>query len=259
MYGNWNCIWKLIPSAAFWLNSQAIYIKGAPIISIPIAIALFFMMFPIMVKIEFVRVLESLRHIKPLLLTLFMNWIVAPLSTYGLAMLFIGLAFRGPINDNNCDAVHAGYDSVIGSPIGYGTVGCYLNGTLGTDICVWNKFQFNETYCDTNSTLTANYLVFPMWRSYVGGMILLGNAPCTAMVLVWSHLVHGNEAHALAMVAINSLLILPFYGALCMLLLGLTVFPLPWESMLLSMGIYLHSVSKHLDLKSSRRNGEIFD
>ena len=57
-------------------------------------------------------------------------------------------------------------------------------------------------------------LQVPLWRSYLAGCILLGIAPCTAMVLVWGYLARGNDGHTLVMVAINSLTMLVLYGAL---------------------------------------------
>ena len=60
----------------------------------------------------------------------------------------------------------------------------------------------------------------PLWRSYLAGCILLGIAPCTAMVLVWGYLARGNDGHTLVMVAINSLTMLLLYGLLGGYLLG---------------------------------------
>ena len=63
-------------------------------------------------------------------------------------------------------------------------------------------------------------LEVPLWRSYLAGCILLGIAPCTAMVLVWGYLAKGNDGHTLVMVAINSLTMLFLYGPLGGFLLG---------------------------------------
>jgi ACR3 family arsenite transporter len=81
--------------------------------------------------------------------------------------------------------------------------------------------------------------VVELYRSYIAGAILLGIAPCTAMVLVWSHLAKGNQGHTLVMVAVNSLMMLFLYGLLGGWLLGINKMPVPWEALLLSVGIYV--------------------
>jgi ACR3 family arsenite transporter len=78
-----------------------------------------------------------------------------------------------------------------------------------------------------------------LWRSYIAGTILLGIAPCTAMVLVWSFLAKGNDGLTLIMVAINSLTMLFLYAPLGGLLLGVNAMPIPWETILLSVSIYV--------------------
>jgi len=78
-----------------------------------------------------------------------------------------------------------------------------------------------------------------LFRSYISGAILLGIAPCTAMVLMWGHLARGNQGHTLVMVAINSLTMLVLYGVLGGWLLGVNEMPVPWEALLLSIGIYV--------------------
>ena len=82
-------------------------------------------------------------------------------------------------------------------------------------------------------------LEVPLWRSYLAGCILLGIAPCTAMVLVWGYLAQGNDGHTLVMVAINSLTMLVLYGVLGGFLLGVGRLPVPWQALLLSIGIYV--------------------
>ena len=78
-----------------------------------------------------------------------------------------------------------------------------------------------------------------LYRSYISGAILLGIAPCTAMVLVWSYLAKGNQGHTLVMVAINSLTMLVLYGLLGGWLLGINHMPVPWQALLLSVSIYV--------------------
>ena len=78
-----------------------------------------------------------------------------------------------------------------------------------------------------------------LWRSYISGAILLGIAPCTAMVLMWGYLAKGNQGHTLVMVAINSLTMLVLYGLLGGWLLGVNKMPVPWQALLLSIAIYV--------------------
>lgn len=82
-------------------------------------------------------------------------------------------------------------------------------------------------------------LQIPLWRSYFAGCILLGIAPCTAMVFVWSYLSRGNDGLTLVMVAINSLTMLLLYGVLGGFLLGIGQLPIPWQALLLSVVIYV--------------------
>jgi arsenite transporter len=87
--------------------------------------------------------------------------------------------------------------------------------------------------------ILANGVEVELWRSYVAGAILLGIAPCTAMVLMWSYLARGNDGLTLVMVAINSLTMLVLYAPLGGFLLGVNAMPIPWETILLSVGIYV--------------------
>ena len=179
---------KVAPGVAHTLDGMAIYVNGAPVVSIPIAIALFFMMYPIMVKIDFGEVIKAGKSPKPVLLTLIVNWGIKPFTMLAIATFFLGHVFRG-----------------------------YIPGTEivkdGTEV--------------------------ELWRSYISGAILLGIAPCTAMVLMWGYLARGNQGHTLVMVAINSLTMLVLYGLLGGWLLGINRMPVPWEALLLSIAIYV--------------------
>ncbi|MCJ7752227.1 MAG: ACR3 family arsenite efflux transporter, partial [Armatimonadetes bacterium] len=179
---------KLVPGLARTLDGMSIVVKGAPVVSIPIAIALFFMMYPIMVKIDFAEVVRAGRNTRPVLLTLVVNWAITPFTMFALATFFLGYVFR---------------DLVPGTEI------------------VKDGSQVE------------------LFRSYISGAILLGIAPCTAMVLVWGHLANGNQGHTLVMVAINSLTMLLLYGLLGGWLLGINEMPVPWEALLVSVGIYV--------------------
>lgn len=205
---------KLAPELASTLDGMSIMSGGAPVISIPIAICLFFMMYPIMVKIDFGEVVKAGRNIKPVGLTLFINWMVKPFTMLAISLLFLGVLFRGLIGPDAVDLVKmpAGLDLPVGATHGIGTV--VLEGGV-------------------------RMLQVPLWRSYLAGCILLGIAPCTAMVLVWGFLAKGNDGHTLVMVAINSLTMLFLYGPLGGFLLGVGRLPIPWQALLLSIGIYV--------------------
>lgn len=156
-------------------------------VSLPVAICLFFMMFPIMVKIDFSLIRQAAKTPRPVLLTLIVNWLIKPFTMYLIAYLFLGVLFRD-----------------------------FLGGT---------EILAGETV--------------PLYRSYIAGAILLGIAPCTAMVLVWGYLAKGNDALTLVMVAVNSLLMLFLYAPLGRFLLAINEMPIPWETILLSVSIYV--------------------
>jgi len=78
-----------------------------------------------------------------------------------------------------------------------------------------------------------------MAQSYLAGLILLGVAPCTAMVLMWSYLAEGNMGHTLVMTAINSLTMVVLYAPLARLLLGISGIVIPWATIAFSVGIYI--------------------
>ncbi len=205
---------KFVPGLAHRLDSMALYVNGAPVVSIPIAICLFFMMYPIMVKIDFAQVIKAGKSPKPVGLTLFINWAVKPFTMYAIAFIFLGILFKGFIGPNAVDFVKLspGADWLLGSVHGAGKVVMH-NGV--------------------------KMLQVPLWRSFFAGCILLGIAPCTAMVLVWSFLAKGNDGHTLVMVAINSLTMLFLYGVLGGFLLGVGRMPVPWQALLLSISIYV--------------------
>ena len=79
---------EIAPGVSQYLDGLAIYVKGAPVVSIPIAICLFFMMYPIMVKIDFSEVIKAGKSGKPVFLTLFVNWCIKPFTMYGIALFF---------------------------------------------------------------------------------------------------------------------------------------------------------------------------
>jgi len=205
---------KVIPGVAKYLDGLAIYIGDAPVVSIPIAICLFFMMYPIMVKIDFGEVVKAGKSIKPVGLTLFANWAIKPFTMYAISIFFLGFLFKNFIGSEAMDLVKLppGADWAVGTIHGAGTV------------VIDNGLKM---------------LQIPLWRSFLAGNILLGIAPCTAMVLVWGFLAKGNAGHTLVMVAINSLTMLLLYGPLGGFLLGVGRLPVPWQALLLSISIYV--------------------
>ncbi len=205
---------RVAPGVARFLDGLAVYAGDAPVVSIPIAICLFFMMYPIMVKIDFGEVVKAGRNAKPVTLTLVVNWLIKPFTMYAIALLFLGVLFRAWIGTEAIDHVKM---------------------PLGLDLAV------GETYGSGRVVLVdgVKMLAVPLWRSYLAGCILLGIAPCTAMVLVWGYLARGNDGHTLVMVAINSLTMLVLYGLLGGFLLGVGRLPVPWQALLLSIGIYV--------------------
>jgi ACR3 family arsenite transporter len=133
---------------------------------------------------------------------------------YAIAMFFLGIVFKGFIGPDAVDLVKMpfGLNLPVGAAHGAGVV------VLENGI---------------------KMLQVPLWRSYLAGAILLGIAPCTAMVLVWSYLSRGNDGLTLVMVAINSLTMLVLYGVLGGFLLGVGRLPVPWQALLLSIGVYV--------------------
>jgi ACR3 family arsenite transporter len=147
-------------------------------VSLPVAFCLFCMIYPIMVQIDFRRVLRAGRTPKPIAATLVSNWAIKPFTMAFLAWFFLAVVFRRfiPVEDA---------------------------------------------------------------LQYRAGIILLGVAPCTAMVLMWSYLAKGNMGHTLVMCAVNSLSMVFLYAPLAGLLLGLSGIKIPWGTIALSVAIYI--------------------
>ncbi|SMC25742.1 arsenite transporter, ACR3 family [Desulfacinum hydrothermale DSM 13146] len=205
---------RVAPEVARTLDGMAIYVGEAPVVSIPIAVCLFFMMYPIMVKIDFGEVVKAGKSGKPVALTLFANWAIKPFTMYGISLFFLGYALKGLIGPEAVDYVKMplGLNLPVGATHGVGTVVMHEGMKM---------------------------LQVPLWRSYLAGCILLGIAPCTAMVLVWGYLARGNDGLTLVMVAINSLTMLLLYGPLGGFLLGVGRLPVPWQALVLSIGVYV--------------------
>lgn len=173
---------RLFPGVAQTLDAMSIYN-----VSIPIAICLFFMMYPIMVKIDFSQAVQAARTPKPVILTLVVNWLIKPFTMVAFAQFFLGWLFRPLLSSTE----------VI----------------RGTEVTLAN--------------------------SYIAGAILLGIAPCTAMVLMWGYLSYSNQGHTLVMVAVNSLTMLFLYAPLGKWLLSANNLIVPWQTIVLSVVIYV--------------------
>ncbi|AEH60052.1 arsenical-resistance protein [Methanosalsum zhilinae DSM 4017] len=148
-------------------------------VSIPIAIVLLIMMYPIMLKISFEEILKVKENKKPLYLTVLINWGIKPFTMTAIAWLFISVFFGGLI------------------PL-------------------------------------------DLQAEYIAGLIILGLAPCTAMVLVWTHLANGNINYALVQVSVNDLIILLLFAPLGAFLVGQTTdFPIPVMTIFYSVLFYV--------------------
>jgi arsenite transporter len=173
---------KLFPGVAQSLDAMSVYN-----VSIPIAICLFFMMYPIMVKIDFSQAKKAARSPKPVLLTLVINWLVKPFTMVAFSQFFLGWLFQSWLSETEL--------------------------IRGVEVTLAN--------------------------SYIAGTILLGIAPCTAMVLMWGYLSYSNQGHTLVMVAVNSLAMLFLYAPLGKWLLSANNLAVPWETIVLSVLIYV--------------------
>ena len=174
---------KIAPGIAQSLDNLSLHN-----VSIPIAVCLFFMMYPIMVKIDFAEVIKAGKTPRPVFLTLFLNWCIKPFTMYLIASFFLGYVFK--------------------------------------------PFLPGVEVIQNGSTVD-------LYRSYIAGAILLGIAPCTAMVLMWGYLARGNDGLTLVMVAINSLTMLLLYAPLGGFLLRVNNMPIPWKTIALSVLIYV--------------------
>jgi arsenite transporter len=147
-------------------------------VSIPVAILIWLMIFPMMVQIDFASIMGVRRQPKGITVTLVVNWLIKPFSMFFFAWLFLQVIFE-PL-------IEAG-----------------------------------------------------LAREYVAGAILLGAAPCTAMVFVWSYLTRGDAAYTLVQVAINDLIMLFAFAPIVIFLLGIGDIAVPYDTVLLSVALYI--------------------
>jgi arsenite transporter len=147
-------------------------------VSIPVAILIWLMIYPMMVQIDFASILGVRRQPKGLTITLVVNWLIKPFTMFFFAWLFLQVLFE-PL-------IEAG-----------------------------------------------------LAREYVAGAILLGAAPCTAMVFVWSYLTRGDPAYTLVQVAINDLIMLFAFAPIVIVLLGISDIAVPYDTVFLSVVLYI--------------------
>lgn len=147
-------------------------------VNLPVAVLIWLMIIPMLLKIDFRTMGDVLAHSKGIGVTLFINWIVKPFSMALLAWLFIRHLFAGLLPAEQID-------------------------------------------------------------SYIAGLILLAAAPCTAMVFVWSGLCGGEPKFTLSQVALNDAIMLFAFAPLVALLLGLSSIVVPWDTLWLSLLLFI--------------------
>jgi ACR3 family arsenite transporter len=147
-------------------------------VSIPVAILIWLMIFPMMLKVDFNSVKNVGRRPKGILITGVTNWLIKPFTMFAIAWLFFFVVFKSLIPAELAD-------------------------------------------------------------QYLAGAVLLGAAPCTAMVFVWSHLTRGDAAYTLVQVAVNDLIILGAFVPIVGLLLGIGGIAIPWDTLFLSVVLFV--------------------
>ncbi|HTN96216.1 MAG TPA: ACR3 family arsenite efflux transporter, partial [Nordella sp.] len=157
---------------------QAIGAAEIAKVNIPVAVLIWLMIIPMLLKIDFAALGEVGRHWRGIGVTLFINWAVKPFSMALLGWLFIGWLFRP-------------------------------------------------------------YLPADQIGSYIAGLIILAAAPCTAMVFVWSNLTRGEPHFTLSQVALNDAIMVVAFAPIVGLLLGLSAITVPWDTLILSVALYI--------------------
>lgn len=147
-------------------------------VSIPIAVLIWLMIYPMMLKVDFDSVKDVGKRPKGIIITCTTNWLIKPFTMFGIAYLFFHVIFKSLIPDGLAD-------------------------------------------------------------EYLSGAVLLGAAPCTAMVFVWSYLTKGDAAYTLVQVAINDLIILVAFAPIVAFLLGVGGVSIPWDTLLLSVVLFV--------------------
>ena len=147
-------------------------------VSIPVAILIWLMIYPMMLKVDFQSVKNVGKRPKGIIVTCVTNWLIKPFTMFGIAYLFFYVVFKAFI------------------PAG-------------------------------------------LAEEYPAGAVLLGAAPCTAMVFVWSYLTKGDAAYTLVQVAVNDLIVLVAFAPIVAFLLGVGGVSIPWDTLLLSVGLFV--------------------
>ena len=147
-------------------------------VSIPIAILIWLMIYPMMMKVDFKSIKDVGRNPKGLFVTWVTNWLIKPFTMFGIAYLFFYIIF-------------------------------------------------------------GNLIPPELAKDYLSGAVLLGAAPCTAMVFVWSHLTKGNPAYTVVQVATNDLVILIAFVPIVKFLLGVSDVSVPWDTLILSVILFV--------------------
>lgn len=177
----WVALCILAGIALGWLMPglfQAIGAAEIAKVNIPVALLVWLMIIPMLVKIDFASLARVKEHWRGIGVTLFINWAVKPFSMALLGWIFIGWLFR-------------------------------------------------------------SYLPADQINSYIAGLILLAAAPCTAMVFVWSNLSDGEPHFTLSQVALNDVIMVFAFAPIVALLLGLSAITVPWQTLLLSVVLYI--------------------
>lgn len=147
-------------------------------VSIPIAVLIWLMIYPMMLKVDFQSVKNVGKRPKGILITCITNWLIKPFTMFGIAWLFFFVIFKSLIPTSLAD-------------------------------------------------------------QYLAGAVLLGAAPCTAMVFVWSYLSKGDAAYTLVQVAVNDLIILVAFVPIVGFLLGIGGVAIPWVTLILSVVLFV--------------------
>lgn len=147
-------------------------------VSIPMAILIWIMIYPMMMKVDFRSIRNVGKNPKGLFITWIVNWLIKPFTMYGIASLFFFTVFKA-----------------------------FITPELATE--------------------------------YLAGAVLLGAAPCTAMVFVWSTLTKGDPAYTVVQVATNDLIILVAFVPIVKFLLGVSNVSVPWDTLILSVVLFV--------------------
>jgi len=147
-------------------------------VSIPVAVLIWLMIYPMMLKVDFASIVNATKKPKGLTVTTVTNWVIKPFTMYGIAFLFFKVIFEA-----------------------------FIPGPLATE--------------------------------YLAGAVLLGAAPCTAMVFVWSYLSDGDAAYTLVQVAVNDLIILFAFTPIVAFLLGISEVIVPYSTLFMSVVLFV--------------------